>query len=128
MEPGDPVRGNERRFDAATLRLFPDGTVRLEGRILSQNENGEFERCLHRFHEQVIKREARRVIVDLAELDWISESAVTALVSWVLRIQREPPDKRYRVMFRINASVPWQRGTFGALVTVARGVVEIDRQ
>jgi hypothetical protein len=126
MKPGELVRGEERRFDAAILRLLPDGSVQVEGRILSRHAEEEIERCLRGFHADVLKEERREVVVDVRHLEWITESAVTALVRWVLRIQRESFDKRYGVVFRINTSVPWQHGTFKALLAVAPNVVSIE--
>lgn len=114
------------RFDEATLRFLPEGVVRIEGRILSRNIDGEFEECLGRFHVSALQDAKRRIVVDVARLDWISESAVTALVGWVLAIQREPSEKRYKVVFRINAGVPWQHGTFMALRSVAPDVVGLE--
>jgi hypothetical protein len=64
--------------------------------------------------------------VDVVALEWISESAVTALVAWVLWIHREPPEKRYGVVFRIDPNVPWQSGTFRALLAVAPDVVRVE--
>lgn len=125
MKPGG-VRGKIKRLDEATLRFLPEGVVRVEGRILSRNADGEFEECLSRFHVGALKDASERVVVDVGRLEWISESAVTALVGWVLAIQREPVEKRYRVVFRINSTVPWQHGTFLALRSVAPEVVGLE--
>lgn len=125
-KPGKPVRGKERRFDEATVRLHPEGAFTIEGRILSRDADGELDRCLGRFHDQALKREEERIVVDVRRLEWISEPAVTALVRWVLSIQREPAEKRYRVVFRINTAVPWQKGTFWALLSVAPDIVGLE--
>ena len=125
MGPGS-VGGKERRFDEATLRFLPEGVIRIEGRILSRNVDGEFEQCLGRFHVGALAEGHKRIVVDVARLEWISESAVTALVGWVLAIQREPTEKRYHVVFRINSAVPWQHGTFLALRSVAPEVVGVE--
>jgi hypothetical protein len=105
---------------------LPEGIIRIEGRILSRNTDGEFEECLARFHVGALAEAKQQIVVDLACLEWISESAVTALVGWVLAIQREPAEKRYKVAFRINSAVPWQHGTFMALRSVAPEVVEVE--
>jgi hypothetical protein len=123
--PG-PDRGKVKRFDEATLIFLPEGVVRIEGRILSRNADEEFEECLGRFHVGAIRDATQRIMVDVASLEWISESAVTALVGWVLAIQREPTEKRYQVVFRINSAVPWQHGTFLALRSVAPEVVGLE--
>jgi hypothetical protein len=125
MKPGKTVRGKQGRFDEATFRLLPEGVVTIEGRILTRSAD-EIEQCLRRFHDEALKQEMERLVVDVARLEWISESAVTALVGWVLSIQREPTEKRYRVVFRINSSVPWQQGTFWALLSVAPDVVGLE--
>jgi hypothetical protein len=125
MRPGS-VRGKVKRFDEATLQFLPEGIIRIEGRILSRNADGEFEECLAAFHVGALKRAKQRVIVDVARLDWLSESAVTALVGWVLAIHREPSEKRYEVVFKINSAVPWQHGTFMALRSVAPDVVRLE--
>lgn len=125
MRPGS-VRGKVKRFDEATIKFLSEGVVRIEGRILSRNADGEFEQCLAGFHVAALKRATERIVVDVAQLEWISESAVTALVGWVLAIQREPSEKRYEVVFRINSGVPWQHGTFMALRSVAPDVVGLE--
>src|SRR5262249_39596650 len=102
MKTGDLVRGKEKRFGSAELHLLPEGVIRLEGRILSRNAKDEFDRCLRRFHDQATRNGGKRVVVDVERLEWISESAVTALVTWVLWIQQEPAQKRYTVAFKIN--------------------------
>lgn len=108
------------------MKFLPEGVVRVEGRILSRNTSGEFHECLARFHVGALKRATKRIVVDVALLEWISESAVTALVGWVLAIQREPSEKRYEVVFRINSAVPWQHGTFMALRSVALDTVTLE--
>jgi hypothetical protein len=120
------VRGRKKRLDDATLQFFPGGVIRVEGRILSRNVDGEFEQCLGRFHVGALTESLERIVVDVARLEWISESAVTALVAWVLAIQREPTEKRYEVVFRINSAIPWQHGTFMALRSVAPEVVGVE--
>jgi hypothetical protein len=125
MRPGS-VRGQVKRFDEATIRFPSAGAISIEGRILSRNAGAEFEECLARFHVTVLKQATERIVVDVAQLEWISESAVTALVGWVLAIQREPSEKRYEVVFRINSAVPWQHGTFMALRSVAVDVVTLE--
>jgi hypothetical protein len=125
MRPGG-VRGKVKRLDEATLTFLPDGVVRIEGRILSRNADGQLEQCLARFHVGALKHGRKHVLVDVARLEWISESAVTALVGWVLAIRREPAEKRYRVVFSINSAVPWQHGTFLALHSVAPDVVGLE--
>jgi len=125
MPPSSPKRGAERRVDAATVRFLPGGVVRVEGRILSPNAIEEFGICLARFHENATRRR-RRIVVDVAGLEWLSEAAVKVLVTWVLWVQHEPPERRYVVVFNINPGVPWQRGTFEALLGVAPDVVAVE--
>jgi hypothetical protein len=125
MKPGELVRGIERRLEAATVSCLPEGVVRLEGRIETASATQELERHLRLFHEQV-KQDTKTVVLDVAPLEWVSERAVTILVNWVHWIQREPEDRRYGIVFRINAAIPWQRGTFRALVAVAPEVVSVE--
>jgi len=125
MNADSPDGGRVRRIDAATIRLLPGGVIRIEGRILSAKAARDFGRCISRFHERAMNLRAP-VVVDVAPLSWISESAITVLVEWVLRVQHESPTRRYGVVFRVNPAVPWQRGTFGALLAVAPDVVSIQ--
>jgi hypothetical protein len=124
MKPGARVRGNERLEDA-TVSCLAEGVVRLEGRIESIAATEELERRLRCFHEAAAQ-DTKTIVLDVAPLEWVSERAVTILVSWVHWILREPEHRRYAIVFRINAAIPWQRGTFRALHAVAPGVVNVE--
>jgi hypothetical protein len=124
MRSRSSALGKERRIDGVTIRLLPAGAFRLEGRILSTDAVDAVQSCLLRFHEKASKR-SQRIVVDVASLEWISDAAVTVLVSWILKIQREQMGKQYLIEFHINSSVPWQRGTFFALARIAPDVVSV---
>jgi hypothetical protein len=48
------------------------------------------------------------VKVDVTGLAFLNSSGIKEFLSWILRRNRIPPDKKYRINFLFNPAVAWQ--------------------
>jgi anti-anti-sigma factor len=105
-------------------------TTRRDGRTLhldlAGNADIQVAEPLHdllaKLHAAAAELGIAHVAVDLRELEFMSSSCLKALVSWVSALQ----DTDYRIAFRANPDLRWQRRSLGALQTIAPGLVTVD--
>ena len=81
---------------------------------------------LKKVHTEALRLQAHSVIVECDELYFMSSACVKCLVTWIDGIVKLDPAERYKVKFKANANLPWQRRSFEALRRFAPALVHID--
>jgi hypothetical protein len=66
------------------------------------------------------------VTVDLQKLEFMNSSCFKSLVTWLGRIQEMPAEVQYRVHFRSNPQMLWQRRSLHALRCLAVDLVTVE--
>ncbi|MDB4953988.1 MAG: uncharacterized protein JWO36_1557 [Myxococcales bacterium] len=66
-------------------------------------------------HGELCDHKCREVIVDMTSLDLMAAPCFKELVEWLYRLQELEPDQRYRIRFRSNPSILWQKHSLNAL-------------
>jgi hypothetical protein len=69
---------------------------------------------------------AREVIVDLQQLEFMNSSCFKAFVSWIGRLQELPQDRQYKIRFRADQRMLWQRRSLHALACFAVDLIKIE--
>jgi hypothetical protein len=87
---------------------------------------GPLEALIQQLHGQLEAQGVSVVRVDLRQLEFMSAASFTALVGWLSLVHELPPDRRYRIRFRSNPLIRWQRRSLGALSCFATDVVAIE--
>ncbi len=59
-------------------------------------------------HNMALGEGLAEVKVDVTELAFLNSSGIKEFLSWILRRNRIPPDKKYKINFLFDATVPWQ--------------------
>jgi hypothetical protein len=77
-------------------------------------------------HGQLEAAHAPAVVVDMRQLEFMSAAAFNALVGWLALLSDLPPEHRYRIRFRSNPNIRWQRRSLSALSCFATDVVAIE--
>ena len=70
---------------------------------------------LSTLHDELRERNTREIVVDLRGLDFMSAPCFSQLVTWLTRLQELAAHQRYRIRFRLNASINWQSHSLAAL-------------
>jgi hypothetical protein len=77
-------------------------------------------------HGELIERKSREVVVDMTSLDLMAAACFKELVAWLSRLQELEPDERYRIRFRSNPSILWQKHSLRALSCFDTDIVTIE--
>jgi hypothetical protein len=66
------------------------------------------------------------VTMDLRKLEFMNSSCFKSLVTWLGRVQEMPAENQYRVHFRSNPQMLWQRRSLHALRCLAVDIVTVE--
>lgn len=88
--------------------------------------SASFGALLTRLHAELEQARAAEVVVDMRALEFMSASAFNALVAWLGRVQELPLERRYRLRFRHNEQIFWQRRGLRTLACFAVDLVAIE--
>ena len=110
------------------------GTVGLEGGdfLVVLSGTADFEArpelaaWIRSLHDEVTKLGLSRVVVDIKNLEFMSSICVNVFVGWLVTLMELPPSQHYRVHFRWNRSLFWQRKSLNALSRLAMLIVTTD--
>jgi hypothetical protein len=77
-------------------------------------------------HTELRDRKVAEVVVDVRGLEIMGAACFTELVAWLSRLQELAPDDRYRIRFRSNPAIGWQRRSLAALSCFDTDIVTIE--
>lgn len=105
--------------EAGTLLLALSGTAETtEEPLLAQ--------LLGRVHEVAKALHTREVRFDFTSLKFISSSCFKDFVAWLARVMELPPTERYRIRFKSNPKIRWQRASLNALSCFAVDLITLE--
>lgn len=88
--------------------------------------NAPLAALLPKLHDALIARGARALEIDFQQLEFMSSACLKLLVNWIVQIQELPAEKQYKLTFRSNPELRWQRRSLHALACFASDLVQID--
>lgn len=77
-------------------------------------------------HDELQQRHVSEIVVDMHALEFMAASCFTELVAWLTRLQELDPDDRYRIRFRSNPTILWQKRSLRALSCFDTDIVTIE--
>lgn len=105
--------------DAATVHLG------LEGKADTASLNALHD-LLEKLHSEAVRLKIQEVVFDFQQLSFMSSSGVKAFVNLVMRIQEAPKDQHYRLRFRSNPDLRWQKRSLHALSCFAADLITVE--
>jgi hypothetical protein len=75
---------------------------------------------------EVIRLHLPEVVVHFDRVEFMNSSCFKSFVKWVSSLRQLEADKRYKIKFRTNTSLQWQRRSLEALRCFAKTHVTID--
>src|SRR5688572_27796215 len=79
-----------------------------------------------KLHAEAVAVRVDEIVVDFTQLEFMSSSCFKALVTWISAIVDLPSEQRYRLRFRSNPELLWQRRSLHVLKTFATELVFVD--
>jgi hypothetical protein len=77
-------------------------------------------------HERARTLAVTTVVMDFTNLEFMNSSCFKSLVTWVNEVSELDEARRYKIRFRTNAGIPWQRRSLHALKTMATDIITVE--
>jgi hypothetical protein len=84
------------------------------------------EKFLVGLHAEAQRVAAEKVVVDFHRLEFMNSSCFKSFVTWIGEVQDLNADKQYRIHFRSNPEMLWQRRSLHALRCFAVDLITIE--
>lgn len=95
------------------------GTADVEGKPY-------LDEVVKKLHDEAQRLAVTKVEIDFRELEFMNSSSFKVFVSWLALVQEVATDKQYRIHFRSNPNLHWQRRSLAALSCFAVDLVSIE--
>jgi len=105
--------------DGTALRVSMSGTADL-------NVQKKLKALLTELHAAALTQNVTHVFVDWRALEFMNSSCLKEMVSWLLAVRREPPERQYKIVFLANPGTQWQPRSLQALACMATKLVSIQ--
>jgi hypothetical protein len=106
------------------LELVRPEELRLSGTLLDAAAQRESSRHLKELHARISDEKIAMFTVDVRGLDNVNSSAMRLFVDWIARAEAAP----YKLLFKTDRKITWQRLSFQVLRSLAPNNVELDDQ
>jgi hypothetical protein len=87
---------------------------------------GTLQDYINSMHWEAARIGVAAVVVDLRELEFMNSSCLKVFVAWLAQLRDLDPVKQYKVRFRSNPALLWQRRSLAALSCFAIDLVTIE--
>jgi hypothetical protein len=77
-------------------------------------------------HREAQRVGVERVIIDFHRLEFMNSSCFKEFIAWFGDLVELPPEKQYRIHFRSNGAMLWQRRSLHALRCFAIDLVTVE--
>lgn len=83
------------------------------------------EMLLTRIHAEAKRAPIREVVIDLRQLEFMNSSCFKSFVSWISDIQDLPAENQYKIRFRSNPKLHWQKRSLHSLRCFAVDLITV---
>jgi hypothetical protein len=84
------------------------------------------DRFITQLHAETVRAGKKEVVIDFMRLEFMNSSCMKSLVTWITGVQELPAPSQYRICFRSNREILWQRRSLQALKCFADALVRIE--
>jgi hypothetical protein len=116
----------ERAVGQVRLKLVDAQTLVISGLVMDMDPGKLLMPYITELHARIIAQGSRNFAVDVRTLTFVNSSGIRVFIDWLGLIQRSGQAYALRVI--MDPAVTWQRLTFGALESIARGNVSLDKR
>ncbi|HEX3596767.1 MAG TPA: hypothetical protein VHU80_16765 [Polyangiaceae bacterium] len=116
----------DRTIGQVRLNLADAQTLVMSGSVVDMDPGKVLMPHITDLHERIIAKGSRTFDVDVRTLSFVNSSGIRVFIDWLGLIQRSGHAYALRVI--MDPAVTWQRLTFGALESIARGRVILDKR
>ncbi|MDB4954719.1 MAG: hypothetical protein JWO36_2288 [Myxococcales bacterium] len=104
-------------------------TPELELRLSGNADNAALtplRELVGRLHRKICEVATCQIVIDIRRLEFMSASCFNVLVSWIALIQDLAPEARYKLRFKSDPAIPWQRRSLRTLSCFATDLITVE--
>lgn len=116
----------ERIVGQVRLKLADTETLVISGLVMDMDPGKVLMPHITELHDRIVAQSKRNFAVDVRGLTFVNSSGIRVFIDWLGLIQRS--GRAYSLRVIMDPGVTWQRLTFGALESVARGAVVLEKR
>ncbi len=113
-------------LDSVEISVPAPDLVKLAGTIACKDPDEKLAPFFRSVHDCACASGEKKLRVDVSGLTFVNSSAIRLFVDWTTWIKKEPESRQYELHFLTDRSITWQRTSFTALQSLARGVVAVQ--
>jgi hypothetical protein len=111
-------------IEGMTITFAGPAELRLSGVIAMKDPREALGGFFRKVHELTVARGEKEFVVDVVDLKFVNSSAIRLFVDWAMWLKSEKA--AYRLRFKSNRSVAWQRTAFSALKSLAQDALTVE--
>ena len=108
---------SERRGDSIVVHLKGNADIDAQEHL---------KKFLDELHQQAMQLGIRTAVFELEELYFMNSSCLSLLLRHVNAVMATPSSKAYRLVFRPNGNLRWQKRSLQALGSYAPDIVSVE--
>jgi anti-anti-sigma factor len=119
---------NDTYADQLTMkgRLADDAIVVQLAGTADTAVREQLEEFFTQLHAEAVRLAQPAVVVDVRELEFMNSSCLKVFVAWLAQLRELQGPAQYKVRFRSNPNLLWQRRSLAALSCFAIDLVTIE--
>jgi hypothetical protein len=107
------------RLDGSTLHLGLRGNA-------DMHAIDPLTALLEALHLEALRLRVTEVAVDFGQLEFMNSACMKSFVTWIAALQETAPDAQYKVRFRSNPELRWQRRSLQSLSCFATNLITVE--
>ncbi len=99
--------------------------ITFHGKINVKNPDELIWGYLENLHNNVIKNNIKKVIIDFTDLEFVNSSAFKVIFKWFLTNNQSPDDKKYNIKLIYKKDISWQHISFNTIDRVFKTIEKV---
>ncbi|MCB1164814.1 MAG: hypothetical protein KDK37_04515 [Leptospiraceae bacterium] len=82
---------------------------------------------LEKVHNHILEKGASQVEVDFTNLGFMNSSGIKEFVTWIMKLNLTPPEKKYSIKLTYAGTITWQESSIPVLQKLQPTLIEMNR-
>ncbi|MCU0846268.1 MAG: hypothetical protein MUD12_00090 [Spirochaetes bacterium] len=86
-------------------------SIKMSGMIDMRDPTLDILPYLLKIHEEVLKKSLKNIKADFTDLTFMNSSGIKTIISWIMKLNDVPVEKRYKINIIYNPNITWQESS-----------------
>jgi len=102
------------KLERVTITVGDDDSglsIKMSGMIDMRDPTLDILPYLLKIHEEVLKKSLKNIKADFTDLTFMNSSGIKTIISWIMKLNDVPAEKRYKINIIYNPNITWQESS-----------------